>query len=444
MAVERGRNTLIKRDELPKFNGKPISSIYAKYTKSRYFSKEEGGGYGADIMYYDCHVENFGDTEIIRIKELPKEFKDFFGIVENKGQQIFVTNIWIRMSCSGNGSFTDGSVDLDGWHCNATSGSFTLYRDVPYFNGAEAKDNTHVIDENGELGKKFLSVLGKNFKVKEITMGDVDWSGLKEGTLDFATKYPFKHTPIKIIDGMVYRTEKLASWEWLHGMPYRVLDTNLDERGTPNDRSSIRVWDDLKKQHVYLQQVEEVEAGDENLVIVSFDHKQNDVHGNDVYVYCRIRKLRDDLGGDYCRYTIDKVDNDHWPIQFHSEVNGVKSKKQRTFKGMFYRIIRTFESMEHRSAPPIGTIFSTLIKYKTDDSYFQKEIRGHYKVIEDNGREVKLQKLWFYHEGERIDEMYEEPTFMTVDSNWFDQYDTGRIITVMSEGQIIESEHLCN
>lgn len=348
--VIRGANTLIKSDELPKFNGKKIKSIYTCYHNSRYTGSKGSRGYEANILFYKCYVDDY-EGSVILLKELPDDFKELFGYVENKGDKIFVNHFWFRMSGSGNGGFIDGSIYVRGWASNSTSNSFILYRDVPCYNGKKGEDSKQVIDVNSKLGKKLLSVLNKEYDVDEVTIHDIDWNVLQEGTLDFASLYPYDHTPIQIYDGMVYPDEKLSSWRWLHGMPYRVPDNALEapvkDFVYPKDRKCLRVWDADNKCHLYLERADEVQAGDTNLITVSFEYKNHELYGSEGNAYCRIRRYRNN---EYAKYEIRKVykgkDISH-PVEYFEVKNGEKiGKYELTSHGAFYRIVKIVNSNE--------------------------------------------------------------------------------------------------
>lgn len=362
MCVQSPR-TLLRENEYFKFNGKRIKSIYAVYENSRYATKSEGGGYIADILYFECYVHRWDcgtdymgrdkGKSMLQVKELPKEFDGLFGMVENKGVKIFVHNFCTRENDSCNGSFTDETLDLNGWSSNSTTGNFGLYRGCEFM---EKPDRKYVIDEKSTLGKKITDLLGKSFKVKEVEFSEVG-AKMEEGSLDFATKYPYAHTPIRIIDGLVYPDEKLESWRWLFGMPYRVPADKLESFKaknkiyvTPKSRESIRVWDDKYKSHVYLEKAKDIEVGD-ILVSVSFNHDHHEIYGTKGDAYCSIRRYNESLGYEYVKYEVKKIVKDRarkikkFIIDTYQK-DKVVSKNDESFGDNFYRILRISKSSQ--------------------------------------------------------------------------------------------------
>jgi hypothetical protein len=354
--------TLIRDGELPKFNGKRITSIYAVYENSRYGTKEEGGGYVADILYYNCHVHRYDYQDwngkrkgpsVLKVKELPKEYDGMFGMVENKGVKVFVTSHWFRMNNSANGSFTDQTLDMDGWSSNSTTGSFSLYRGIDYL---QKPENSYVIDENSELHNKWKKILGHSFKVKEVEFADCGFK-MEEGSLDFATKYPYPHTPIRIIDGLVYPDEKLPSWRWLFGMPYRVPDNKIEVLKhdkqiyvSPKSRESIRVWDEDLNAHIFLEKAKDIEVGD-TLVSVSFSYDSHEIYGSKGNAYCRISRYNESLGHEYVKYEVTKIvkdrerKQDKYIVSVYQKDKIVK-KNQETFGENLYRILMISNSSQ--------------------------------------------------------------------------------------------------
>jgi len=356
--------TLITDNELPKFNGKRITSIYAVYENSRYATKEEGGGYIADILYYNCHVHDWDcgidsyskkdkGPAILKVKNLPKEYDGMFGMIENKGVKVFVTNHWFRMRDSSNGSFTDQTLTMGGWASNSTTGSFNLYRGIEYL---QKPENSYVIDEDSELHNKWKNILGKSFTVEEVEFADVG-AKMKEGSLDFATKYPYPHTPIRIIDGLVYPDEKLSSWRWLNGMPYRVPENKLEsfKQGKriyvfPKSKESLRVWDAEYNAHVYFEKAKDIQVGDV-LVSITFSHDSHEIYGNKGDAYCSIRRYNESLGFEYVKYEVKKIvkDRQYKKEKFIIDIyqgEKVLNKNQESFGENLYRILMISKSSQ--------------------------------------------------------------------------------------------------
>lgn len=341
--------TLIRDNELPKFNGKRIESIYAVYENSRYATKEEGGGYIADILYYNCYVveRDYKDWNgkstgpaILKIKNLPPEYDGMFGMVKNKSTKVFVTNHYFRMRDSANGSFVDQTLDMGGWSQNSTTGSLSLYRGVEYL---QKPENNYVIDEDGELHNKWKKILGHSFQVEEIEFADCGYK-MKEGSLDFATKYPYKHTPIRFIDGLVYPDEKLSSWRWLFGMPYRQPD------GAEN-RKSLRIWDDKLNVHLYVELVnDEVSVGEE-LIRINFSYERHEIYGSKGNVYCSVRRFNESCNWVYAKYVVTKIyktEKDPVECNVHRGETVIE-KKLRGNHSDFYRICRIVNS-DHKES----------------------------------------------------------------------------------------------
>ena len=355
MAVDRNNpKALIKYEELPRFNGLHIESIYAEYENSHYGRDEERDFYVADILYYKCYVHHCDCNEytknkkrFIVVKDLPKEFDCLFGKVENKGIKTFITNMWFRDSCSGNGSFDDESIHLGGWASNSTTGTLSLYRGTNYYNKPEY---AHSISTDGGLGRALLNILNKSFKVKEVEFWECG-AKMEEGSLDFACKYPYKHTPIRIIDKLVYPSEKLSSWRKYGYMPYRVPTEaflNQDFFGVP-DLKHLRVWDEDLKVHLYLERADDLAVGDENLIRLRLAEGQSDVYGNNRLAYCIIDRYNESCGYCYARLTITKKNKDG-SFDYETYRNGEKMSPRHgngtTRSGYLYRLNKIVNSNE--------------------------------------------------------------------------------------------------
>ncbi len=285
------KETLIRYEELPKFNGKRIESIYAVYENSRY----EGKNYVADILYYNCYIHswdcNKDQQKILKVKVLPKEFQPLFNLVTNKGKTIFVKYMWFRMDDSANGSFTDQTLDLSGWAGNATESSFSLYRGITFNQGEDYK---YVISNGSALDKSIKDILGHSFKVEEVEFQDCGFKA-EERSLDFATKFPYKHTPIQFIDKLAYPDEKLDSWRWLHGYPYRQPEGMTMKK-------HLRIWDSDLQVHLYVERVDFSDEAVSDLISISFKSEHHDVYGSESQAYCHIRRYNKGLGYAYVRY----------------------------------------------------------------------------------------------------------------------------------------------
>jgi len=338
--------TLTDFDELPKFNGKSIGDIYAVYENGRHDTVDGVRTYLGDILYYACHVKEsrYGSSnEIINVKELPDDFKKFFGVVTNKGNSVWIKHLWFRMTGSGHAS-PDETLRISGFASNGTSEGFSLFRGYDW-----SEENCYYsqIINGSQLANDVLAVMGKDYEVEEIEFWQCPFKS-KEGTLDFASLYPYKHTPIRIIDGMVYPDEKLHSWRWLHGMPYATPSGETDEYRRTN-KDSLRVWDEYNKQHLYLQIVEECEVGDENLVQVNFSYKSHKIYGSESNAYCTIRRYKSEYnGGAFVSYSVTKIIKSSGdPVEYQEMLNGkLVGKKHRASHKSFYKIVRRVNSIE--------------------------------------------------------------------------------------------------
>jgi len=327
-------NTIIQRDELPKFNGRSVDSIYAVYANSRY---GKDGWYVADILYYNIHFrkEWKSTVNVISIHKLPPEFEVFFGKVENKGKKIFVTNLRFRERDSANGSFCDESLSIGGWAGNSTNDSLSIYRGGGEY--TDKPENKYVIDIDGELGKSIMGTLNTNFTVDtDFEFANCPYT-LEEGSLDFATKYPYEHTPIRIIDGLVYPDEKLPSWRWLHGMPYRTPDGDTDKK-------HLRIWDEDLKRHIYVEKTETVEEGEEGLISISFPYKSHEIYGSEGNAYCHVRRYNESCNYVFETYTIKKINKKgNYPVVMDSYRGMTKMKSNlRCEHTDLYRITKIF------------------------------------------------------------------------------------------------------
>lgn len=353
--------TLIKYEELPKFNGKRIESIYAVYENSHYGKGVDNGYYVADILYFECHVHRWDcgihygkdrGKSILKVKDMPAEFNGLFGKIKNKGRRAFITNMWFRMEDSCNGSFTDGSIYTGGWASNSTTDSYTVFRGVDYVNSPE---HIYAINVDSVLGKAWLNILGKSFKVTEVEFADCG-AKMEEGSLDFACKYPYKHTPIRVIDGLVYPDEKLPSWRGFNDMPYRVPAPALNksnEMFRSHDVKSIRVWDECFKAHVYLERADDIYEGEEGLVSVTFKREQSDIYGNKEFAYCYIHRFNESCNNVYARHTVTKMKKDgSFEYETYRNMEKLPPKYGRGTgkQGCFYRIVKISESIQNQAA----------------------------------------------------------------------------------------------
>lgn len=315
-------HTLLSKEEYPKFNGKRIHSIYAEYENSGY----RGSFYSADVLFYKCYYDEWtyesGTREkFLSVKVLPEPFRRIFGERHIGGRNVFLKNMYIRKSDSANGSFIDQTLDFGGWNAGGSTYTASMYRGVENHGPEEMQVGgwlREVIDNE---------IIGKSFEVDTVEFWECG-SKMLEGTLDFATKYPYKHCPVRIVDGLVYPDEKLSTWRWLRGLPYR--EPSVRPWDTPPETPAdlalrmfsyrpkhMRVLDDKLGLHVYLERfdAEEISDGEEGFVNVSFRPETHDVWGSEGQAYCWIHRFNETLEHAYVRYhkkknTIYKTEHD--------------------------------------------------------------------------------------------------------------------------------------
>ena len=404
--------TIITRDELPKFNGQPIDSIYAMYENSRY----ENGNYIADILYYNVHIRAYGDRVILKVKDLPQPFNEFLGkVITNKGNEGFITSISFREDGSGNGGFTDESLDLGGWSNNSTKCYFGIYRGCDFM---EKKSNSYVINIKSVLGKKIVSTFGQDYAVEEVEFWQTDYK-MEEGSLDWASKYPYKHTPIRFVDGMMYKDEKLPTWRPFASLPYMLPSGGAStEFLSGNDLSTLRILDEDNKCHVYVQQVTEDDLGRDNLIEVSFSQRSSDVHVCEGNAYCNIGRYNENYNYDYFKYTLNKINKKgYYECHLQNRASHYNKKNATIGKGSLYKIIKIVPMEEPKLEFEVGDKISvTLPKFQghlnefevvsktvENDSFgtikldYIKEVRPHSKDIhyKSGERSIIVEDLWF-------------------------------------------------
>jgi hypothetical protein len=413
------RSIILNSEQLPKFNGLEVHRIYSMYENSQY----RNGGYEADILYYQVHVKYYDRSvsrtieKVLKVKVLPEPFQKLLGKQIAHGKRsIFIITMYFRTSHS---LYPDDDycLSIDGWERNATSGCYGYYP-------TQKSDDYHRVGDDCELASIFKDeILGKSFDVEEIEFYQCGYT-MKEGTLDFATKYPYKHTPIQMIDGLVYPDEKLESWRWLHGMPYRRPNDVVE-----SDRTNIRVWDDSLKQHVYLQKITDIEIGDENLVQVTFTYKQHDIYGNEANAYCRIHRYIAEHNHEYIRFNVTKKKGDQWYGKISNPKVKFNEREQCIYPSDLYRITRIVDSITHKYIP-YKEQFNK--KHKTGDK-IKVEIKQYDSSVLPEFRNKKTTN--FYTIGKtgldtaqgQVELEYGDDT-MVVEYQWFDEKLTGRQI----------------
>ena len=279
------KNTLIKIDELPKINGESIKAIfpmkyYEKYNRVQSCYK----GDVADYYYCSNYFHNGRD---LRIKELPKEFKELMG------DDSYIS---YRVRGSGNGSFIDDSI-------------YISVIDSQNFSVTRGDNNT----EFSEIGVKLLNTLNKEYICEEV------------GEYEFIKT---DSVPFRIEGGFSYPDKSCIGWRKPTEFPYVS-----NEVGSVDN---IRVFDEDINAHVYLQKVSELKKGDTDLVRVIFTSDKP-------HLFCNILKWTFNPN-DYIRFNIEVKhrDNTYGAIAMN---NTERRFKQTVYNGQMYRVINIMKKV---------------------------------------------------------------------------------------------------
>ncbi len=309
-AFENKRLIIDRFRELPEVNGTRINAIYGRMNTAYipYAPLVDAGANKPDYYllctedtYYDKDG-NYRDKKNIKVKTLPKELAALFGTQKVKGKETYITRLWFRTSDSGNGSFTDQSIQLNG------AGSITYYRTKRW---AEAPKDAVFVGEPFE--KKIVKVLGKKFKATELPEG-------------YDVEYPC--TYIRNEGGLNYPDVKQDSWRWLYGHPYIS--------NKPNSTKNIRVYFEHLKAHLYLEAVEPKE-GDENLIQVTFPSGR-DKHPEQFCHLGEWAESKKEAPKELIRFKILKVDKkNNWSYTVGAMI-GDKIQWKRQTHNLFYRL----------------------------------------------------------------------------------------------------------
>lgn len=314
MAIWGEKSLLIKYEELPVINGVRINSIYGRMETAYSTDQLLSDAYDEKPDYYLLCTDDFDykdgrrvDKKDLKVKELPKELAALFGKQEINGGSVYVTRMTFRTSCSGNGSFTDNSISLDGG-CGATSKCITYYRTKRW-----DKAHSGAVFIGEPLEKKILAVLGKKFKVEALPDG-------------FDVEFPC--TYVRNEGGLNYPDLKLPSWRWLYGSPYVTFDNG----------KNIRVFFEDYNAHLYLERLDTVEEGDEDLVSITFNYG----HDKKPDQFCNIAQWADTKKEDpkgIIRFKVLKVDEKaNWSYKVAAMVND-KEQFKRDTHNTFYRLV---------------------------------------------------------------------------------------------------------
>jgi hypothetical protein len=288
MAIWGNKEILIKIDELPEINGMKIASIYLHSYDKRGVKDYTVRPEHAEI-YYSCtpyfHSVDSKKYPIINTRTLPKELQLIFDTEHDiyfkyqdsdklEHRKIRPTSIWYRTSCSGNGSFTDSSIYVDGSNSIGNRGGFSVTRNDK--SGCS-------VDSNTETYKLVFATLNIKATVKALEEYEYCY-------------YP--STTLRNVDGLNYPDTVCNGWRWLYGMPYVSLDNN----------KSMRILNVDLKCHVYALKVnpEDVEVGME-YIIISFGGRDKDPDK-----FCYIKSWSDSKQSDpngMIHYRVDKIVN---------------------------------------------------------------------------------------------------------------------------------------
>lgn len=315
--------SLFSDSEFPKINGTKINSIYGKMETAHRTDQILSDAYDRKPDYYllitddrDFKNGKWINKPNIMTRELPKEIAEFFGQQEINGEKVYVTRMYIRERCSGNGSFIDQTLDFSG-SCGALSKTISYYR-------LKRWDNAYKLSifKGEELGQKIESVFyGKSYKVEALPN-------------DFDYEYPCSY--IRTEGGLNYPDTKLSGWRWLYGSPYVR---------NQYDKKCIRVFMETLNAHVYLEEIEP-KNGDNDLIHIQFkneyDHK---MMGNKGEYFCNIitwMKDKKEAPNEMVRYTVLKKNKSPQgdTIQVAAMIGEkVQYKKEMWTRG-FYRLLK--------------------------------------------------------------------------------------------------------
>jgi hypothetical protein len=111
---------LLSDKEFPKINGVKVSAIYGKMETAYRDDQLLSDAYDKKPDYYLIVTEdryfdkngNWKNRKNITTRELPLEIAQFFGPQEINGIKVYVTRMYIRERCSGNGGFIDQTLDF--------------------------------------------------------------------------------------------------------------------------------------------------------------------------------------------------------------------------------------------------------------------------------------------------------------------------------------------
>ena len=316
--------SLFSSGELPKINGTEICAIYGRMETAYRKDQILEDAYNQKPDYYLLVTEEkyykdgkFLQKRNIKTRELPPEIAQFFGEQNINGEKVYVTRMYIRTSCSGNGSFIDQTLDFSGG-CGATSKTICYYRLKRWDNA-----NKLAIFKGEELGEKIEAAFAKkSYTVKTLSE-------------DFNVEYPTIW--IRNENGLNYPDVKLPSWRWLYGESPYVRNAH--------DPKQIRVFSESLKAHIYLEEVEPKE-GDTDLIQVQFKSEyKEELMGRKGDYFCNIVRWNDskkEAPGQIVRFKVLKENKSPQgnTVQVAAMIGEKVQFKREEWKSGFYRLVR--------------------------------------------------------------------------------------------------------
>jgi hypothetical protein len=286
-------------DQLPKINGTRIDSIYPPCG----FSKDEGM---LDTTRWNYGTDYFKDKSPIGV--LPKEIKALMGWQEIRGKKHFVSGVSFRTDSSGHAS-EDEIMTI------VTNGESNIY--IWYEKPKQKHWIENAVTQKDPYVKKWLKLFNKDFKVEYPSRPNIEWRPYYSSLSDR------KGTFILRVDGVFYPVPERHSWcdSWT-GDPFVSL--SFAEDGYPT-HDKIRVWDRAGNRHIFLEEVEDVKKGDEDLYCVKFPRD---------YRY-RAQIARWMEGSEIVRY---KVETEHEDGSITIRADGNGHKRRAYSRRGFYRL----------------------------------------------------------------------------------------------------------